>query len=143
MRKRSVILAMSVLLVILAALIGSIAWFSHLRGQDSGFVFGQVLAGCFLSEGAFQVLEDFITASQYRFGDAGQLGNVDAVAFVGSACDDLVQKDDIAGPFTDRHVEIFNIDQQPFKKLKVCLKIEGSSLSNPKINPASIPIPYL
>ena len=41
MRKRSVILAMSVLLVILAALIGSIAWFSHLRGQDSGLVFGQ------------------------------------------------------------------------------------------------------
>ena len=41
MRKRSVILAGSVLLVILAALIGSIALFSHLRGQDSGFVFGQ------------------------------------------------------------------------------------------------------
>jgi protease-4 len=40
-RKRSVILAGSVLLIVLVAIIGSIAWFSHWRGQDSGLVFGQ------------------------------------------------------------------------------------------------------
>lgn len=41
MRKRSVLLAGSVLVLILVALLGSIAWFSHLRGRDAGLMFGE------------------------------------------------------------------------------------------------------
>jgi protease-4 len=40
-RKRSVLLAGSVLVLILVALLGSIAWFSHLRGRDTGLMFGE------------------------------------------------------------------------------------------------------
>lgn len=40
MRKRSVLLAGSVLVLILVALLGSIAWFSHLRGREAGLMFG-------------------------------------------------------------------------------------------------------
>jgi len=39
-RKRSVLLAGSVLVLILVALLGSIAWFSHLRGREAGLMFG-------------------------------------------------------------------------------------------------------
>ena len=41
MRKRSVLLAGSVLVLILIALLGSIAWFSHLRGRKAGLMFGE------------------------------------------------------------------------------------------------------
>ena len=41
MRKRSVLLAGSVLVLILVALLGSIAWFSHLRGREAGLMFGE------------------------------------------------------------------------------------------------------
>lgn len=44
MRKRSVFLAGSVLILLLIVLLGSIAWFSHLRGRDSGLVFGDRVA---------------------------------------------------------------------------------------------------
>ncbi len=44
MRKSSVILAGGVLVLILVVLLGSIAWFSHLRGGDSGLVFGEKVA---------------------------------------------------------------------------------------------------
>jgi protease-4 len=40
-RKRSVLLAGSVLVLILVALLGSIAWFSHLRGREAGLMFGE------------------------------------------------------------------------------------------------------
>ena len=40
MRKRSVLLAGSILVLILVALLGSIAWFSHLRGREAGLMFG-------------------------------------------------------------------------------------------------------
>ena len=40
MSKRSVLLAGSVLVLILVALLGSIAWFSHLRGSEAGLMFG-------------------------------------------------------------------------------------------------------
>jgi len=43
-RKSSVILAGGVLVLILVVLLGSIAWFSHLRGGDSGLVFGEKVA---------------------------------------------------------------------------------------------------
>jgi protease-4 len=43
-RKRSVFLAGSVLILLLIVLLGSIAWFSHLRGRDSGLVFGDKVA---------------------------------------------------------------------------------------------------
>jgi len=43
-RKSSVILAGGVLILILVVLLGSIAWFSHLRGGDSGLVFGEKVA---------------------------------------------------------------------------------------------------
>jgi protease-4 len=39
-RKRSVLLAGSILVLILVALLGSIAWFSHLRGREAGLMFG-------------------------------------------------------------------------------------------------------
>jgi len=39
-RKRSVLLAGSVLVLILVALLGSIAWFTHLRGREAGLMFG-------------------------------------------------------------------------------------------------------
>jgi len=39
--KRSVLLGGSVLVLILVALLGSIAWFSHLRGREGGLVFGE------------------------------------------------------------------------------------------------------
>jgi protease-4 len=39
--KRSVLLGGSVLVLILVALLGSIAWFSHLRGREAGLVFGE------------------------------------------------------------------------------------------------------
>ena len=41
MGKRSVLLAGSVLVLILVALLGSIAWFSHLRGRDAGLIFAE------------------------------------------------------------------------------------------------------
>ncbi|MFP3870072.1 MAG: signal peptide peptidase SppA [Syntrophobacteria bacterium] len=44
MRKRSVFLAGSVVFVILAVLLGSIAWFSHLRGSKASLVFGEKVA---------------------------------------------------------------------------------------------------
>lgn len=44
MRKRSVFLAASVLILILVVIFGSIAWFSHLRGGDAGLVFGEKVA---------------------------------------------------------------------------------------------------
>jgi protease IV len=40
-RKRSVLLAGSVIVLILVALLGSIAWFSHLRGRDAGLIFAE------------------------------------------------------------------------------------------------------
>jgi len=40
-RKRSVLLAVSILVLILVALLGSIAWFSHLRGREAGLMFGE------------------------------------------------------------------------------------------------------
>jgi len=40
-RKRSVLLAGSILVLILVALLGSIAWFSHLRGRETGLMFGE------------------------------------------------------------------------------------------------------
>ena len=44
MRKRSVFLAASVLVLILVVIFGSIAWFSHLRGGDTGLMFGEKVA---------------------------------------------------------------------------------------------------
>ena len=44
MRKRSVFLAGSVLILLVIVLLGSIAWFSYLRGRDSGLVFGDKVA---------------------------------------------------------------------------------------------------
>ncbi len=44
MRKSSVVLAGGVLVLILVVLLGSIAWFSHLRGGDSGLIFGEKVA---------------------------------------------------------------------------------------------------
>ena len=44
MRKRSVFLAASVLILILVVIFGSIAWFSHLRGGDAGLMFGEKVA---------------------------------------------------------------------------------------------------
>lgn len=41
MRKRSVFLAASVLVLILVALVGSIAWFSYMRGSEAGLMFGE------------------------------------------------------------------------------------------------------
>jgi protease-4 len=43
-RKRSVFLAGSVLILLVIVLLGSIAWFSYLRGRDSGLVFGDKVA---------------------------------------------------------------------------------------------------
>lgn len=43
-RKRSVFLAASVLILILVVLFGSIAWFSYLRGGDAGLLFGEKIA---------------------------------------------------------------------------------------------------
>ena len=40
------------------------------------------------------------------FGHAGQSGDVDAVALVGRAVDDLVQKDHVVLPLADRYVEV-------------------------------------
>jgi protease-4 len=40
-RKRSVFLTGSVLILVLVVLVGTIAWFSHLRGRDAGSVFGE------------------------------------------------------------------------------------------------------
>jgi protease-4 len=39
--KRSVFLAASVLVLILVILLGSVAWLSHLRGRDTGSIFGE------------------------------------------------------------------------------------------------------
>ena len=41
MRKRSVFLAASLLVLILVALLGSIAWFSYMRGSETGLMFGE------------------------------------------------------------------------------------------------------
>ncbi len=41
MRKRSVFLAGSVLVLLLVVLVGTVAWFSHLRGRNAGLVFGE------------------------------------------------------------------------------------------------------
>ena len=41
MRKRSVFLAASVLVLILVALLGSIAWLSHMRGSEANLMFGE------------------------------------------------------------------------------------------------------
>jgi hypothetical protein len=44
--------------------------------------------------------------------DAGQPGDVDAVALVGGAVDDLVQEGDVLFPFLDRHVQILDAGQR-------------------------------
>ena len=44
MRKRSVFLAASVLILIFVVIFGSIAWFSHLRGGDAKLMFGEKVA---------------------------------------------------------------------------------------------------
>ena len=41
MGKRSVFLAAIVLVLILVVLLGSVAWLSHLRGRDTGSMFGE------------------------------------------------------------------------------------------------------
>lgn len=41
MRKRSVFLAGTLLVLLLVALLGSIAWFSHMRGSETGLMFGE------------------------------------------------------------------------------------------------------
>ena len=41
-------------------------------------------------------------------GHAGETGDVDAVAFVGGAVDDLVEEDDLVFPFADGDVEVFH-----------------------------------
>ncbi|UCG11401.1 MAG: signal peptide peptidase SppA [Deltaproteobacteria bacterium] len=44
MHKRSVFVAGAVLILILAVLLGSIAWLSHVRGRKTGLVFGEKVA---------------------------------------------------------------------------------------------------
>ncbi len=41
MRKRSVFLAGTLLVLLLVVLVGSVAWFSHFRGREAGLVFGE------------------------------------------------------------------------------------------------------
>ena len=56
---------------------------------------------------AFEVGEDFLGAVEDLGGDAGQAGDVDAVALVGASGDDLVQEDDVAFLFADGDVGVF------------------------------------
>jgi len=50
--------------------------------------------------------EDRAGALEDRGGDAGESRDVDAVALVGAAGDDLVQEDDLAAAFADRDVGV-------------------------------------
>ena len=52
-------------------------------------------------------LEDLAGAIENRRRDAGQPGDVDAVALVGAAGHDPVEEDDLAGTFADGDVGVF------------------------------------
>ena len=54
----------------------------------------------------FEPGEDFFGAVVHAAGDAGELGDVDAVALVGGAGDDLMEEDDLVLPFFDGDVVV-------------------------------------
>ena len=73
------------------------------------FVSGEAVAGGLFCEGALQFFEDFFRPFKNGFWDAGQFCDVDAVAFVGSAGQNLVQKDYLVHPFADSDVAVLDI----------------------------------
>jgi hypothetical protein len=46
----------------------------------------------------FELVEDFFGAGDDVFGEAGEAGDLDAVAFFGGAGEDLVEEDDLLVP---------------------------------------------
>jgi hypothetical protein len=55
----------------------------------------------------FVFFQDFAGAFDYGFGEAGEAGNFDAVAFVGAAGFDAAEENDFVGSFFDADVDIF------------------------------------
>ena len=51
--------------------------------------------------------QDFAGALDYGFGEAGEAGHFDAVAFVGAARFDASEEDDFVGSFFDADVNVF------------------------------------
>ena len=87
----------------------------QLRGVGLGE--GLVLAGGFAFAGGlglgaggvlFEVAEDFLGAVDDGFGEARQLGDLDAVGFVGGAGEDFAEEDDVVVPFADGDVVVFD-----------------------------------
>ena len=71
-------------------------------GLEQGKIIGEAGEGAALFA-LFQDLQHFFGAGGDRFRQAGELGDMDAVAAVGGAGADLVQKHDLALPLLDPH----------------------------------------
>src|SRR5687767_1835348 len=56
--------------------------------------------------GFFEVAEDDFGAFEDGFGDAREARDLDSIAFVGTAFDDLAQEDDLVVPLADSDVEV-------------------------------------
>src|ERR1700730_14621164 len=52
--------------------------------------------------------QDFAGAFDYGFGEAGEAGYFDAIAFVGAAGFDAAEEDDFVGSFFDADVDVFD-----------------------------------
>lgn len=56
----------------------------------------------------FELLEDFFGSRDDVFGEAGESGDLDAVAFFGAAGEDLAEEDDLLVPLLDGDVVVLH-----------------------------------
>ena len=66
----------------------------------------------FLLEGRFEFFEDFVASVDDCFRDTGEFGDVNAIAFVGSAGEDFVEEDDFVLPFAYGNVAVFDVGEE-------------------------------
>ncbi len=88
-----------------------------------------MLTGCLFLESRFELFEDFFGPVKDGFWHAGEFCDVYAVTFVGSAGQNLVQKDHFVHPFPDGYVAVFDIREQfcQFCQLVVMCGEEGAA----------------
>ena len=72
----------------------------------------------------FQVGEDFNGAVQDAGGDSGQTRDMDAVAFISTAGNQFVDKDDLVVPLADADIEVMNTGQ-PLGQLGQFVVVRG------------------
>ncbi len=73
------------------------------------FVESKAVAGRFFGKAGFKLLQDFGASPDNRFRHTSQLGDMQTIAFVGSAGQNLVQENNFIHPFANGHVTIFDV----------------------------------